>query len=164
MMKTKHFIITLCLVAFAAFSAQSQEYKSAIGLRLGYPASISYKTFISEPGAVEAFLGFRSYSLYRWINIGATYQHHMPIQSVEGLKWYFGGGASVFLWSYDNAFADQDAAKTSFGLLGTLGLDYKFADIPLNLSVDWMPVFFLNGYGNGFYGGYGALSARYVLK
>ncbi len=158
----KKLFFTLVLV-LAFFAAQSQEYKSAIGLRLGYPTSISYKQFISDPGAIEVFAGFRSYTFYRWVNIGAAYEHHKPITGVEGLKWYFGGGASVFLWTYDDGFLDDDGS-TSFGLLGVLGLDYKFANAPVNLSADWMPVFFLNGYGNGFGGGFGALSARYTFK
>lgn len=162
----KKLLFTLALVLGCFFAAYSQNYHSAIGLRLGYPASVSYKQFISEPGAIEGFLGFRSYSGYSWINIGATYQHHMPISGVDGLNWYFGGGASVFFWNdKDDVFVNNDDfSTTSIGVLGVLGLDYKFANAPVNLSVDWMPTFFVNGYGSGFGGGYGALSARYVLK
>ncbi len=157
----KLFFTLVLLMAF--FAANSQDYKSAIGLRLGYPTSITYKHFISEPGAIELFAGFRSYTFYRWINVGGAYEHHKPISGVDGLKWYFGGGASIFLWTYDDGFLDDDGS-TSFGLLGVLGLDYKFADAPVNLSADWMPVFFLNGYGNGFGGGFGAVSARYTFR
>ncbi len=48
--------------------------------------------------------------------------------------------------------------------MGVLGLDYKFTDAPVNLSLDWAPILFVNGYDNGFRGAYGALSARYTLK
>ena len=147
-----------------ALSANAQSYKSAIGARLGYPLSASYKTFLNENGAVEVFAGFRSYTGYSWFNVGGTYQHHKPFPNVENLNWYFGGGASAFFWRFDNGFLNDDSGNTSVGILGTLGLDYKFANAPVNLSVDWMPVFFVNGYGNGFGGGYGALSVRYVLN
>jgi hypothetical protein len=162
----KKLIFTLVLVIGCFFAAYSQNYKSAIGLRLGYPVSVSYKHFISEPGAIEGFLGFRSYSGYSWVNVGATYQHHFAIPDVDGLSWYVGGGASVFFWNdKDDFFAgNDDFNSTSFGILGVLGLDYKFPSAPINLSVDWMPTIFINGYGSGFGGGYGALSARYVLK
>ena len=69
------FIAAFCL----HFSDSAQSYKSAIGPRLGYPTSISFKHFISEPGAIEVFGGFRSYSLYKWYNVGAMYEHHKPI-------------------------------------------------------------------------------------
>jgi hypothetical protein len=168
----KKLIFTLTIVLCCVFAAQSQsEYKSAIGLRFGVPTSISFKTFISAPGAVEIFAGTRGNKVsgfgWRWFNVGGLYQHHSAISDIEGLKWYVGGGASAYFWSYDDGFggAGADYSSTSFGLLGTLGLDYKFADYPINLSVDWVPVFFVgDGYSTGFNGGYGALSARYTFR
>lgn len=164
----KKLIFTFALLLCVVFAAQSQsEYKTAIGLRLGVPLSISVKHFISDPGAIEVFAGYRNYGgltyNYGWFNAGAMYEHHMPISSVEGLKWYFGGGASIYFWHYDEGFLNP-GSNTSIGILGNLGLDYKFNNVPVNLSVDWVPAFFVNGYGNGFSGGYGALSARYTLK
>ncbi len=164
----KKLIFTFALIACCIFAAQSQSsYKSAIGLRFGVPLSVSYKHFISDPGAIEVFAGFRNYGAgaynYGWFNVGALYQYHKPIPSVEGLKWYFGGGAAAYFWHYDSGFSDA-GSNTSLAILGNLGLDYKFEGVPLNLSVDWVPAFFVNGYGSGFGAGYGALSARYTLK
>lgn len=158
----KKVIFTLALALGVTFAAYSQDYTSAIGLRLGYPTSITYKHFISDQGAIEAFAGFRSYSFYNWFNIGATYQHHMPISGVDGLNWFAGGGLSAFFWNYDDNFVGD--GSTSIGILGALGLDYKFDSAPINVSLDWLPIFFVNGYGSGFGGGYGALSVRYVIK
>jgi hypothetical protein len=161
----KKLIFTFSIICCCIFAAQSQStYKTAIGLRLGYPWSASLKHFISEKGAVEIYAGFRGYVGYRWVNIGGLYQHHSQISDVEGLQWYVGGGGSIYFWSFNNGFNNNDAANTSFGLSGCLGLDYKFADVPFQLSVDWVPTFFVNGYGNGFGAGYGALAARYTLK
>jgi hypothetical protein len=161
----KHLLFTLLLCfAFGTFT-NAQNYKSAIGLRLGVPLSVSYKTFISEPGAIEVFAGLRGYTFYRWFTVGGLYEHHKPISELEGLSWYFGGGAAAYFWSFDDTFlGGADNSSTSFAILGTLGLDYKFQKEPVNLSIDWVPAFSLNGYGNGFAGGYGALSARYVFK
>ncbi len=159
-------IIIASICAFTKADAQVQDYKSAVGLRFGYPLSISYKTFINEKAALEGIVGFRSYAYYSWINVGAFYQHHMAINSVDGLAWYLGGGANVYLWSYDNTYyPNNDYASTSFGISGVIGLDYKFKDIPLNLSVDWMPTVIIGGeFLGGFGGSYGGLSARYILK
>jgi hypothetical protein len=110
------------------------------------------------------FGGLRGYSSYSWINVGGAYQVHKPIEGVDGLNWYFGGGASVFFWTYKNSFTGDGSASTTFGILGNLGLDYKFEDSPINLSADWMPIFFINGFGSGFGGGYGALAVRYTLN
>jgi len=157
------FALFLCCV----FAAQSQsDYKTAIGLRLGFPTSISLKHFISEKGAIEGFVGFRGYRRVRLINVGAMYQHHSPIAEVEGLKWYVGGGAGAWLWTYDNDYNfDQDYNNFNLGVMGCLGLDYKFAEAPINLSVDWVPTFVLgDAYYGGFGYGYGALSARYTFR
>jgi hypothetical protein len=163
-MIAKKLVLVSAILLGCSIAMYSQEYKSAIGLRLGYPTSISYKQFISDPGAFEIFAGFRTWTGYSWMNIGAMYQHHMRIEGAPGLKWYFGGGGSVFFWNYKNSFNSGDAGNTSIGLMGVLGLDYKFTDAPVNLSLDWAPILFVNGYDNGFRGAYGALSARYTLK
>ncbi|MFZ1257293.1 MAG: hypothetical protein WAR77_13120, partial [Saprospiraceae bacterium] len=64
----------------------------------------------------------------------------------------------------DVYYPNNDFSSSSFGLSGCLGLDYKFADYPINLSADWIPTFFINGFGDGFGAGYGALAVRYVFK
>lgn len=165
-MKIRKIALIVAFVIGCIFAAQAQNYNSAIGLRLGVPLSISYKHFLNENGAIEVFGGFRSYSGYGWFNVGGLYQYHKPIPDLDGLSWYFGGGAAAFFWNYDNnfAFGDNDDSSFSLGLLGNLGLDYKFENAPINLSVDWVPIFFVNGYGSGFGGGYGAFAVRYVLK
>lgn len=156
------FVLALCLLL--ANEGKSQDYSSAIGLRLGYPLALTYKTFINDDSAVEVFGGLRAYSGYSWINLGAAYEVHKPIEGVGGLNWYFGGGASVFFFNYDNDFLNDGAGSTSFGVLGVLGLDYKFADAPINISADWMPIFRFNGYLNGFGAGFGGLAIRYTLN
>jgi len=162
----KKLFFTLALVGACMFTASAQDYKSAIGLRLGYPTSISFKHFLNERNAVEVFVGFRNYTYVNNINIGALYQVHAPINGVEGLKWYFGGGAAAFLWTYDDDyFPNNDYGGFNLGIMGNLGLDYKFATAPINLSLDWVPTFVIgDAYYNGFLGGYGALSVRYTFK
>lgn len=163
----KKLVFIFALIFCCVFAAQAQsDYKTAIGLRLGYPASISLKHFINEKGAIEGFVGYRGYTYVNLVNIGAMYQHHSAITDVAGLKWYVGGGAGAWLWSYDDKyFANENYGGFNIGVMGCLGLDYKFADFPLNLSVDWVPSFILgDAYYGGFGYGYGALSARYTLK
>lgn len=158
--------IVLLFAIIAAFGAMNQasaqgNYDKAIGLRFGVPLAASFKFFVSDPGAIELYAGYRNYSIgYNYFNLGAMYQYHKSISGVDGLSWYFGGGASVWFFSYDFA---TDANGTGIAINGVLGLDYTFDGAPINLSVDWMPTFLLTGYGDGFAGGYGALSARYIL-
>jgi len=162
-------IICLIPVLFILFSTlQAQNYKTAVGARLGYPLSASIKHFINDSHAVEAYVGTRGRFDYRFTSISAAYQIHKPlsIDGFDGLSWYYGFGGSVYFWSWDDqySFYANEFNGTSFGIQGYLGLDYKFENIPLSLTVDWVPSFFINGFGSGFGGGYGALGVRYVLK
>lgn len=157
--------LPLLLIIFGCFlfalPTQAQNFKSAVGARLGYPLSITYKQFISESGAFEVYAGTRGYSNYRWFSVSGAYQIHKPIESVEGLDYYYGAGASVYFWNFD---LNSDSPSTSFGLQGYGGLSYTFDDNPINISVDWVPTFFLNGFDSGFDAGYGSVAVRYVLS
>ena len=48
------------------------------------------------------------------------------------------------------------------GVDGILGLDFKFKNVPLNMSIDWQPSFNLIGY-QYFESGWGGLGIRYTL-
>ncbi len=164
----KKIIFTLSLVLCFVFAAQAQsDYKSAVGLRLGYPTSVTFKHFFNEKGAAEAFVGFRGWGWGRAINRGAMYQHPSPIAELEGLKWHVGGGAGVWFWTYDNdfGFGGNTYGSTNLYLMACLGLDYKFEEFPINISAEWVPSFTIgDSYLSRFGWGYGALAVRYVLK
>ncbi|MBK7220197.1 MAG: hypothetical protein IPH94_02320 [Saprospiraceae bacterium] len=162
-MKTLRLLFaTLFVVAFLS-GTNAQDYKSAIGVKLGYGLVASYKTFLNEKSAVDIFGGIR----WGGIAAGAYYEIHKPIKSVERLKWYWGGGASFTTWDY--GYADYDSYY-ELGVSGVLGLDYSFEEYPINVSVDWAPTIVLVDswdypYGSlsRFRSGYGAFSVRYIL-
>ena len=120
----KFALLVSMLVLFAiSNSAHAQGYKSAIGLRLGAPLAASYKFFISDPAAIEIYLGYRSYGVgYTFLNPGVMYEYHFPISSVDGLQWYVGGGASAFIYSFKDNYC-PDCGGFAFGVNGVLGLD-----------------------------------------
>jgi hypothetical protein len=159
----KKFIFCLAL-AFVFNSVSAQDYKSAVGARLGSPFAASYKTFLNDKNAVEVYASFRSYSsVATFFGINAAYQIHSPIESVAGLKWYYGAGAGVAFWSFDNDFL-TDSGSTSILLSGYLGLEYTFSGTPVSISADWVPSYYLSGYGDGFGADAGALAVRYILN
>ncbi len=145
------------------------DYKSAIGGRLGTTyydiISVSFKTFITKSGALELNGGFgtRSYAYDNATSVSGavSYQHHFPIKSVDGLKWFIGGGVTIF-----DAFSEYEHYDGfGFGIFPTGGVDYKFPKIPLNVSADVRPTFHITSpdYYNSFYTNLG-LSARYTFK
>lgn len=169
-MKKSLLIFVCSLGLFASSFAQDGDYKSAIGGRVGggYYDLIagSYKTFVTTPGALEFNVGFRPYGItgFNWFNLSASasYQHHFPIGNVEGLKWFVGGGITAY-----NTFSSHSAYRGfGLGIFPTGGVDYKFGNIPLNVSADVRPTFnIVNPYDyyNRFYPGNVGASVRYTF-
>lgn len=156
-------LVLFMLASFAGENLQAQDYQSAVGLRLGSPVSVSYKKFMNENNAIELYAGFRSFDGYSWFSAAGAYQIHSDIESVSGLRWYYGFGATALFFSFDDDFLGDDDGKLGIGIQGYLGLEYTLENTPISFSADWIPTFFLSGFGNGFGSEYGALSVRYVL-
>lgn len=161
----KKILFTLAFIVGLSYfnNVSAQNYQSAIGLRLSSPVAVSYKTFLNEAGAIELLVGYRTWGAFGFrtssLYFGGLYQHHFDIPSVSGLQWYIGGGVVGQLYSY------RYLNESDFGLNLALngGLEYTFQDIPLVLSADYVPLIGIVG-GHGFYGGWGAVSARYILN
>ena len=162
-------IFVLSVSASKLSALDDGDYKSGIGIRVGggyYDLiSASYKTFITSPGAIELNLGFRSYSIaHSWFNLSASasYQHHFPISSVKGLKWFIGGGVTAY-----NTFSSyEDFKGFGLGIFPTGGVDYKFGNIPLNVTADFRPTISIikpYTYYSSFYAGNAGASVRYTF-
>lgn len=125
---TRLLIACSCVILFASQKASAQDYRLGLGVRLSNSVptlnnSVSGKYFITDRSAVEGLISFGSR-----FGMGALLQIHHPL-NIEGLKWFYGAGVYV-------GFEDND---TYVGPTGALGLDYKFANVPINLSLDWKP-------------------------
>jgi len=128
------------IVAILAFTntVSAQAYKTAIGVRLSSAQamvnnSITLKHFLNERSAIEALFSFGDP-----LSLGALYEIHKPF-STEGLQWFYGGGGYIgFVKSY-NPNKDKNETDANFGAMGVIGLDYKFVNLPLNISLDWKP-------------------------
>ena len=178
-MKKTLFLLSLGVFRYAIACCQTTTYQSAIGLRLGTGysdlISVSYKTFLSEgPGALELNLGVKpnasinyysgaSNPYYTMMSFSASYQYHVPVSALPGLQWFIGGGFTL-----TNTFSDYDGySGFGFGLFPTGGADYKFGNIPLDVSIDIRPTFRLTSpqnynYDNFYFPDFG-FSARYTF-
>lgn len=163
-MKLKLTLMTL-FAAFAFTVSAQSDYKNSIGIRLGsgyYDAvAAAFKTFISEPAALEFDLGIRPYSNWTNLSLSGAYQHHFPIGTIEGFKWFVGGGAVL-----SNTFSSHDnIGGFNAGIFPTGGVDYKLKNAPFAFSADIRPtITIVNGYDhyNSFYAN-GGITARYVF-
>ena len=159
----KTLLITMIFLGIVGVS-NAQGYSTAIGARFGSPLSASFKKFINDSDrAIELNAGYRNFDFWNWYNVSGALQIHKDINDVEGLMWYYGGGASVYFWSFNNDFFGDRSVSTSFGVQGYIGLDYKFANAPVSVTLDWVPTLFIRGLDSGFGAGYGALAVRYTI-
>jgi hypothetical protein len=151
--------ITLCLVCLAATGlynrVSAQDYKLAMGLRLSSATptlgnSFSVKYFMDETRAIEGLISIGDHDRF---GIGALYEKHQLIGGTPAFTWFYGGGGYV-------GFQDH---YSFVGPTGIVGLDYKFQNAPLNLSLDWKPeldiIPKINFVPDAF-----ALSIRFVFK
>lgn len=161
-------VLTVVFVSAAISLFAQSNYKQSIGGRLGtgyYDViAAAYKTFITNPGALEFDLGIRPYHKHDdWVNVSFSggYQHHFNIKPVPGFKWFIGGGMIIA-----NSFSDnKEYNGFNMGIFPTGGVDYKFSNIPLSVSADIRPTISIvegNDYHDGFYDNVG-ISARYTF-
>ena len=175
-------VIVMIAISVAGFSQsktgayETNSYRTSIGVRLGtgyYDVfSAAFKAFLSEtPGALELNLGFRP-DHYGGVDVfsvsfAAAYEYHFDIAPAPGLKWFIGGGLSMYNTSVsDNQNGTNYSSGFGMGIFPTGGVDYKFNSIPLAVSADLRPTIGLvrpNDYYNYFYVSFG-ISARYTFK
>jgi hypothetical protein len=137
-MKKIMFASALVAVSATLNQLSAQEYKTALGVRLSSAApmvnnSISIKQFINEKVAIEGLFSFGDP-----LALGALVEFHKPLSSA-GLSYYYGGGGYIGFVKTTNVVTNKTTTDANFGAQGVAGLDYKFSNIPLNISLDWKP-------------------------
>ena len=152
----KKLLLVLIAVIGLSFAANAQN---ALGVRLGggqgYGAELSYQQGIGGMNRLEFDLGWYNNENVSHLGLAAIYQLHFDIAPVPNLGWYVGAGGRVDLYTY----AGTDVA---LGLVGQAGLDYYFKAVPIQLSLDIRPCFYLIPSTN-FHWGDIALGIRYVF-
>lgn len=173
-MLKKIFITTslLCLL-FLSNNVNGQPYRTGVGIRFGGIASgISVRHYLSSKGAIE---GLASFGRHAFIITG-LYESFHAFPNAEGLSWFFGGGAHVGFYqdeyryeyfyykSHNNKtikYYEDGEEQFSFGGDFIIGMDYKFKNTPIDISLDVKPMI---DFVPGLYGYWeGAISFRFTL-
>lgn len=137
-MKKIILLTIVLLLLILANSASAQEYKTALGVRFSTATpvinnSVSIKQFIGNSVAVEGLFSFGDP-----LALGALIEFHKPINS-SSLRYFYGGGGYIGFKKNIDAVSGKKTSEQYVGAQGVVGLDYKFQNIPLNLSLDWKP-------------------------
>ena len=148
-------IFMICIVAIG----NAQNYKTGIGARGGVSNGLTIKHFFGQKAAGELILSSR----WKGFNITGLYEVHHQAFDINSLKWYYGLGGHVGFWNGKNVnWVKDNYDYTVTGINGVLGLEFSFKEIPVNISIDWLPTLNLSGY-KGFWGDGGAVSIRYIF-
>ena len=128
-MRTILVCVTLVVISGCYTHLSAQDYKLALGLRLSTASptlanSVSVKYFMDQTNAVEGLISFGDR-----FGLGALYERHQLIGGVPAFTWFWGVGG----------YAGWQSNQTFLGPTGAIGLDYKFTNAPVNLSLDWKP-------------------------
>jgi len=136
-MKKIFTILSLIVLTSLAMynTSNAQNYKNAIGGRFGTANGVTFKTSLGGNKMLDIIANFRSHHDVNYFRLTGLYEINHPIAGAPGLGWYYGIGGT--LGSVKYKYYDSNDLYVS--LDGVLGLDYKFAEAPLNLSLDWKP-------------------------
>ena len=136
----KLFIAIVAVFAMSTVaSAQIQTLGVRVGGGQGYGAELSAQWgFMGQ--RLETDLGWNSGDHYTGFSLAGVYQWTGEIGS--GFGWYAGVGARLAMWSWESGYKDHDT-DFALALVGQAGIEYNFDAIPIQLSLDIRPNFWL---------------------
>ena len=158
----KKLLLVLIAVVGMSFVANAQNNEKAIGLRFGYGTEVSYQQPVGanrlevDFGRLETLLN----SYYHYFTASVTYQWLFDLGSVvPGLAWYAGPGAGAGWYT-----STYYTSGLTVGVGGIVGVDYKFNNLPLLVSLDFRP--FYSVVNHSYYNSFDystALGVRYTF-
>lgn len=131
-MKKKIFVALLLALPFVGSkSVSAQEYRTAVGVNLGADMGFGFKHFLGQRSAIEAQFGYNIPC--NGVMLSAVYQYHVPLAT--GFYLYAGGGLNIGALH----LGKHESSDFAIGLDPTVGFEYKFADAPIALVLDYKP-------------------------
>lgn len=122
----KKLLTMLALVTVCA-AAQAQELGIRFGDVVGNDVAVDALFSVGEFSRIHADVSFGN-----GVGVEALWDFLYRPLGGEAFKWYAGVGASMWL---DDPFL--------LGASGEIGLAYTFNGVPISLSADWRPVFYI---------------------
>ncbi len=135
-----------------AQNADQETYKMGIGIK-GWPFAVDFKAFVGQNNRAIELLGY----FEDGFRLTGLYEFHGDLTASESLKWYIGIGAHGGY--YDAEGIDGITA----GFDGTVGLDYKFRNVPIAMALDWQPSVELVTPKTEFQPGRGGFAVRFAF-
>ncbi|MEP0986244.1 hypothetical protein [Ekhidna sp.] len=145
----KNVILVLFLLTSFSLSAQ-QLYEKSGGIRLGYTSGLTFKKFINEDEAVEMVLSGRNEGM----QYTAQYLFHQPMEFSFNDRFYlhYGIGGHIGYEKFDDlsktlsnaegdAFIYEAKSYITMGVDASLGIEYRWLEVPATFGFDVKPYF-----------------------
>jgi hypothetical protein len=139
-------LITILAFVTICSAIQAQEIGARFGDVLGNNVAVDALFSAGKYSRIHADVSFGS-----GVGVEALFDFLYKPLGGEAFYWYAGVGASMLI---DDPFM--------LGASGELGLSYKFNGVPISLSADWRPTFYIIE-DTEFHGGGFGVNIRYVL-
>lgn len=141
----KLIIVILSMIAFAAVASAQPR---AIGIRAGYGGEISYQHYVGD-NFIEADLGLvGDHGFY------VTGIYDFNIGYAGPISFYAGPGAQIGVYN-----TSDKSMALNLAIGGQIGAEWAIPAAPINISLDWRPMFYMMHGGFGWDGF--ALGLRY---
>lgn len=158
-MKNARFALAAALLLSLQFAAQSQTYRTALGVRVDHSLGISLQQYVGNKWTLEVI----GHAPFRTQELGVTAlaEKHRKLL-VRNLNFYYGFGGHYY-WKSAASQNEDLVRERVFGLSGIGGLELSLGR--LNVAVDYKPELHLAGDQNHPFEWHGAaVSVRYIIE
>ncbi len=171
----KILVLVAAILMGSIVAGYAQDYKQSIGIKGAYGVSVVYKQNIASHASMEKLnthmskIGQASNAFEVAVNLdffkgfgihaSGSYYWQYAIPAVQGLSWYIGPALSAGVNMGTNLFF------VHVGIHAQGGIEYKFQNIPLALSLDYGPGLAMQIGHKPFLGfsGIGGLGVKYTF-
>ncbi len=133
---------------FCSIASAQVPYKTAVGLRFGGTEGLTIKAALKNNAAIEGIIGLHPYG-YSVTGLYEKYQN----SGINKVQLYYGAGAHIGRNTYNNYYYKKDRQyfvyrqENAFGIDAIIGLEYKFNNAPIAISIDFKPAINFYQYG-----------------
>lgn len=154
------YILSLIFSFPLLFIFSQSNYNTAIGIKGGYPSygSLNIKHRFNSTDAIEGSIG--GSAIGNGIIMEGLYEFNRPLKE-NGLEWYYGGGLILGFNKTVEGSNLEEKNNLLSGIKSVIGIEYTFADFPLNIAIDTGPLLVITPSFSFTWAG--ALSIRYCI-
>jgi hypothetical protein len=144
-------ILLVVLLIGVIFTTNAQQvYEKSAGIRLGNTSGLTFKNFFTESEAIELILSGRNEGM----QFSAIYLFHQPMEFSFNENFYvhYGLGGHIGYERFDDisktlinatgdAFVFEDKSFFAMGIDASLGIEYRWLEVPITIGFDIKPMF-----------------------